>query len=226
MMQALKAQLVSAVAFCLSPDSRYLRAETAPEPERPQIEVHIYNDIGVPDGDVSGAKQVASRVFRQAGIDLGWSDCTVKRSSSGRASSPCESPGPAGILVYFVGPLEEHFKWVDQNALGYSIIPEAKPGTMAYISYPRIKNLSDSTSAGVPDLLGLAVAHEIGHLLFGSHSHANQGIMRAPWRLHDLQGKAWNEFEFTGDQASRLRVAVQTRLQPAIREIKSRNTTD
>ncbi len=89
-------------------------------------------------------------------------------------------PGALQDPTYFVGPLEEHFRWVDHNALGYSIIPNTgERATMAYISLPRIQNLSASTSTGVAELLGLAIAHETGHLLFGSNEHANQGIMRA-----------------------------------------------
>jgi hypothetical protein len=33
--------------------------------------------------------------------------------------------------------------------------------------------------------------------------------MRAPWRLRELQAKAWNEFEFRRDQAKRLNFAAE-----------------
>jgi hypothetical protein len=35
----------------------------------------------------------------------------------------------------------------------------------------------------------LAVAHEIGHLLFGLRNHARQGIMRARWQWRDLENR-------------------------------------
>jgi hypothetical protein len=109
--------------------------------------------------------------------------------------------------------LEAHFSWVDRHALGYSIIPHThEVATMAFVSFIRIQQLSASTSVGVEDLLGLAVAHEIGHLLFGTNEHANYGLMRAQWRLRDLEAKAWNEFEFTKDQVKRLRAAILVRM--------------
>jgi len=137
----------------------------------------------------------------------------MTKSRAGK-NSPCDVSSPGKLVLYFVGPLEEHFNGVDRHALGYSIIPDSHAlATMAYISYPRIQKLSARTSAEVADLLGLAVAHESAHLLFGSRDHANQGLMRAKWRLRDLENKAWNEFQFTREQLSRLHSAVEARVQ-------------
>jgi hypothetical protein len=59
-----------------------------------------------------------------------------------------------------------------------SIIPYGNQlAMMAYVSYPRIQKLSAYKSIDVTELLGLAVAHEIGHLLFGLRNHAKQGII-------------------------------------------------
>ena len=180
-----------------------------------QIGVRLYNDARVPDAQVRAAEEVAARVLRQAGIEAEWSDCTVIGGQVRNDPPSCAVPLRfRDMVVYFVDRLEAHFLWVSQNALGYSIIPDTHEfASMAYVSYPRIQKLSASTSAGVEDLLGLAMAHEIGHLLFGSNQHANQGIMRATWRLRDLEAKAWDEFQFTQNQRKQLRVGVEARRQ-------------
>jgi hypothetical protein len=227
MKHPLKVFLFLAIAFSLAPYGRSFPAETPPGADGPRIEVHLYNDVGVPNEEVSAAQQVASRVFQNVGIALQWSDCTVRLSISGSAFSPCGSLGSLGVAVYLVGPLEAHFKWVGQQALGYSVIPNTHAqATMAFVSYPRIRRLSLSTSFGAAGLLGLAVAHEIGHLLFGSQDHANQGLMRSTWRLKDLQAKAWDEFEFTRDQSKRLRAAVRERLEDTRLRPAEQPTTD
>jgi hypothetical protein len=175
----------------------------------------VYNDARVPDVQMRASEQVVARVLRQAGIEAEWSDCTVVGGVMRSDSPSCSGPlRPRDLVVYFVDRLEAHFPWVDRNALGYSNIPYTHElASMAYVSYSRIQHLSASTSAGAEDLLGLAVAHEIGHLLFGSKEHANQGIMRAPWRFRDLEDKAWDEFEFTNKQKKRLRESVELRRQ-------------
>jgi hypothetical protein len=183
--------------------------------KRTLIGVRLYNDARVPEEQERAAEDVAARVLRRAGIEAEWSDCTVIGGMGRSDSPPCAASLRAtDLVVYFVDRLEAHFPWVNQNALGYSIIPDThEPASMAYVSYPRIQKLSASTSASAEDLLGLAVAHEIGHLLFGSNQHANQGIMRAKWRLRDLEAKAWDEFQFTQNQGKQLRVGVEARRQ-------------
>lgn len=185
------------------------------ESRRLQIGVRLYNDARVPEAKVRAAEEVAARVLQQAEIETEWSDCTVIGGVVRSDSPLCARPLRAtNLVVYFVDRLEAHFSRVDRNALGYSIIPDTHElASMAYVSYLRIQKLSASTSASAEDLLGLAVAHEIGHLLFGSNQHANQGIMRATWRLRDLEAKAWDEFQFTQNQGKQLRVGVEARRQ-------------
>jgi hypothetical protein len=178
-----------------------------------QIGVRVYNDARVPDMRLRAAEEVAARVLRQAGIEAEWSDCTVIGGQMRNDPPSCAVPLRfRDMVVYFVDRLEAHFPWVSQNALGYSIIPDTREfASMAYISYTRIQRLSDTTSAGAEDLLGLAIAHEIGHLLFGSNEHTNRGLMRATWRLRDLEAKAWDEFEFAPEQGKKLRAGVAAR---------------
>jgi hypothetical protein len=185
------------------------------ESKRLQIGVRVYNDARVPDVQMRAAEEVVARMLRQVGIEAEWSDCTVVGGVARSDSPSCAAPlHSRDLVVYFVDRLEAHFSWVDRNALGYSIIPDTHElASMAYISYSRIQHFSTSTSAGAEDLLGLAVAHEIGHLLFGSNQHANQGIMRATWPLRALGAKAWDEFQFTKEQGKRLRTGVEVRRQ-------------
>jgi len=185
------------------------------ESKRLQIGVRVYNDAHVPDVQTRAAEEVVARVLQHAGIEAEWSDCTVVGGMPRTDSPSCAAPlHSRDLVVYFVDRLEAHFSCVDRNALGYSIIPDTRElASMAYVSYSRIQHLSATTSTRAEDLLGLAVAHEIGHLLFGSNQHANQGIMRAKWRLRDLEARAWDEFQFTEEQGKRLRAGVEVRHQ-------------
>jgi hypothetical protein len=53
-------------------------------------------------------------------------------------------------------------------------------------------------------LLGHVAAHEIGHLLLGSRSHAVSGIMKANWRLKELVLVAQGRMLFDSSDAIRL----------------------
>jgi hypothetical protein len=178
-----------------------------------QIRVREYNYARVPADELHAAEGIAGQVLREARIEAEWDDCPLPAGKP-RADSPtCAAPLRAtDLLLYLVDRLEAHFPYVASTALGYSIIPDGHGlASMTYVSYSRILKLFASTSAEAKDLLGLAVAHEIGHLLFGTLDHANQGIMRASWPLRVLETRAWDDLQFTKEQGKRLRRAVEER---------------
>ena len=78
---------------------------------------------------------------------------------------------------------------------------------MAYIFYSRIQTLVADGDAGLSDILGHAMAHEIGHLLIGP-SHSQVGIMQAEWTREDLASAARNQLSFTPSQLELLRASV------------------
>ena len=183
------------------------------EQEQLQLGVRLYNYARISDHEVRAAERVVARALGNSGIQLKWTRCLGDDGTTASFPSPCDLSARASDLVlYFVGSLKELFKPADYNTLGFSIIPRGnEPATMAYISYPRIQRLSSETSVNVAELLGLAAAHEIGHLLLGSRNHADQGIMRANWQLQDIERRGW-KLNFTRDQLQQLRASVQTRL--------------
>jgi len=103
---------------------------------------------------------------------------------------------PAGILT---------------GALGYSL-PDAKAGAHATIFYDRIEPLSNVGVISVCALLGHAMAHEIGHVLFGTAEHAPDGIMKARWGEPDYRRAAMGFLKFSPSQRAAIRGRLWTRL--------------
>jgi hypothetical protein len=46
--------------------------------------------------------------------------------------------------------------------------------------------LEQKAHLGSETILGLVMAHEVGHLLLGSHSHSTSGIILASWQRQEL----------------------------------------
>ena len=57
----------------------------------------------------------------------------------------------------------------------------------------------------MPALLGRVMAHEIGHILLGTHAHSRTGIMRAVWTDHELSTAASQELVLTALQSCRMK---------------------
>lgn len=58
------------------------------------------------------------------------------------------------------------------------------------------------------DVMGLVMAHELGHLLLPHDSQSRSGLMRANWRVEDLRVDR-GPLEFTRTQAEVIRQALQ-----------------
>jgi len=67
---------------------------------------------------------------------------------------------------------------------------------------------AEHSQADVWQVLGAAIAHEVGHLLLGSAAHSGQGVMRATWEKEQLELASIGELVFTTEQAAKIRSAV------------------
>jgi hypothetical protein len=185
-------------------------AKVAPGTKVVLFRVRVYNYESVPDGTLSVAQNVAGGVLQPVGLQAMWQDCTLdnpKWDSVGCNMHPVR----IDLVLYLVARLEDHAPYAERSALGYSIIPDnGARATLAYVCYARVKKVLSAFSAG--ELLGLAIAHEIGHLLLGKNSHSNAGLMRPRWPSRDLEAKRWEEFTFTSKQVRRLRAAILARM--------------
>jgi hypothetical protein len=57
-------------------------------------------------------------------------------------------------------------------------------------------------------LLGTVVAHELGHLLLGSHAHSQVGIMVPVWEEESLRNMGMGHLLFTREQSSLMKMRV------------------
>jgi hypothetical protein len=58
-------------------------------------------------------------------------------------------------------------------------------------------------------LLGTVAAHELGHLLLGSHAHSSIGIMTPHWEPETLRRMNMGGLLFTREQASRMQERIR-----------------
>ena len=84
---------------------------------------------------------------------------------------------------------------------------------MATIYYDRVLHVARRAGLDASDLLGRAMAHEIGHLLLRVPGHNRSGLMRAVWTDAELAQNRRDDWSFT--DAERLRLQAVARLTDA-----------
>jgi hypothetical protein len=179
-------------------------------PSRPVITVRVFDYAGIPPDAMARAEREVIRIFSTTGIQAHWLNC---RLSPVKAQNPPICPGSwhwTDLLLRVIpAATADH----SNNSLGFSL-PSPEGGLMAVIFYDRVEELAKGTVAGTGQILGHAVAHEIGHLLLGSISHSSSGLMSSPWRREDVK---LARLLFTHQEAKKMRAEVIRRMQLPLR---------
>jgi len=173
-----------------------------------KLTVGVYNLAGVPGAVLGKARYEASRIYAKAGIETEWVECDANGALS---SAACAGMGQPDRPV-----LKIMSRSVDgqrsRGALGYAVVPEAGVfGTQAWVFFETMKEVAARDNADVPDVLAVAMAHELGHLLLGQNAHSGRGIMQGAWKKADLKRAAGGGLTFTQEQAEKMQAQVRGR---------------
>jgi hypothetical protein len=147
-----------------------------------RVTISVHNDAGVSADTLRGAEMEASRVFRQSGIEVKWLNCPL----------PAEGPEDAAQCRTAVFPEYLQLRIARRSlnlsgfTFGISYLSADGTGCYANLFYDRVEELNARSHISLASILGHVAAHEIGHLLLGTNSHAESGIMRARWQSGEL----------------------------------------
>jgi hypothetical protein len=165
------------------------------------VTVSIFNDAGVPASVLLEAQAEAAAVMSEAGVSLVWLDCgTPGRRVPKLGCSAIAFPEHLSVrLVSKAAPSKA-------DIFGQSFQDEAGKGSYAVVYYPGLSASKAAQTVRTGRLLGLVVAHELGHLLLGMDSHSADGLMSAVWQVPELRQATQSHLFFSRDQSDRIRV--------------------
>jgi hypothetical protein len=84
-------------------------------------------------------------------------------------------------------------------------------GSLGTVYEDRVGDLAAQAGVDDGELLGRAMAHEIGHMLIGTSSHARFGLMRAVWASGELRRDMPLDWMFSSKEGSELRRRLTAR---------------
>ena len=171
------------------------------------VTISVHNDVAVPWGTIRGAEEEASRVFRQAGIDVEWMNCQVVSGDTVEAEKP-RSCGESIFPEHLQLRIVKRSVGLSPKVMGISFLSEDGSGCQADLFYERIEGLGQESNASVASILGHVASHEIGHLLLGTNSHASRGIMRAVWGPDELASVTQRALIFSEKESAQMRARL------------------
>jgi len=162
------------------------------------VVVRVYDTVGVPADTAAAARTTASKILKQANIDVRWVECP--------GAKPAE---PVELMVR----LSASTPASEPASLGFSYVDVQKQaGTLATVFADRVHVLAEAARADEGELLGRAMAHEIGHLLLGTHDHAVTGLMRGKWTSIELEKNRPVDWMLTRGDGASMRKALNRRI--------------
>jgi len=177
-------------------------SQAANHERRAQITVNVYDYTALPSETLNKSQLEASRIFRDAGIDLRWVQCARAGQDSWKFRA-CDFAGdfPAPVVKIVTERMAARLH-PRITELGFAA------GEQAWIFAERVKTASAFHDFFV--VLGDVLAHELGHLLLGP-AHSPDGIMCRKFRNDTLLRGEFGSLKFTSEQAGYMRAVLESR---------------
>ena len=174
------------------------------------IIIRSYNNFGVPAPDLAAAREHAQAILQEAGVNMVWADCWVGDRQPSNAPSRCHEPVGGDIVLRLQKTGErDRSKFV---SMGFSLVGTAGAAPfLATVYVDRVHSVARGAGIDARRVLGLAMAHEIGHVLLNSNTHAPSGLMRADWSRNELRRNDATAWQFLDSEAAHVRAAALER---------------
>ncbi len=177
----------------------------------PVVVIRTYNSFGVPTEDLLAARAEAQATLREAGVDVSWLDCGFRHGQAPEAPRGCGEPlgGNDLVLRLQAGAGSGLTRFV---SMGFSLVSTGAGAAYLSTVFPDVvASVARSAAIESNHLLGLAIAHEIGHLLLNTNSHASAGLMRADWSRRAMHRNLESDWRFLSSETAAMREAVVRR---------------
>ncbi|HXH50441.1 MAG TPA: hypothetical protein VNM47_13950 [Terriglobia bacterium] len=177
---------------------------------QPVISVGVYNYAGLGRLQLQVAEHQVAALFAKAGVRIAW----LEYSSKHLPASSGEPAPDFSVRILNVSRILRARRISGTDALGQSIMAPAGtqwtvPGRIANVFYDRVEHVSSLWGLFRGEVMGNAIAHELGHLLLGPQ-HSHRGIMKADWTPQDLALSSRGQLRFSAKQAVELRRAARS----------------
>jgi hypothetical protein len=162
--------------------------------ERPTLRVAIRNDAHVGDDIVEEGRRVVRGIYARAAVEITWAtdgaDVTIILASR-------SSPETRRRLGDGLG-----------DAFGYAPQSGETRGRIAFVMIDRVTDIGINFGTKRSTILGVGIAHEIGHLLLAT-AHAASGIMRPLLNWSDFRKVNEGTLTFAKEQVPLVQDAVR-----------------
>jgi len=150
-------------------------ATTGTEPRVARINVRVWDTVHVPSYILDQAKTITEKVYERAEIEIAWSHCIAIPSPE---NFKCANPAGPGDILVRVYPSAKDVVSKTSHFIGGAAIPLIADSArgIVLLFYDHLERTARDGNIPLEVVLGITMAHEIGHLMI-SPGHAVEGII-------------------------------------------------
>ena len=167
------------------------------------ITLVVTNLAGVSPAILDRAEVEAGRAYRRLGVRTNWID------AAHASAAPTTSSGFTIALV-----IQSRLAGVSVG--GSRSVMAAAPrswserGGSIYVFYDHVTDVANVHRADTALLMGIVIAHEMGHLLLHHSEHAGEGLMRGVWDADAIKQGAVGLLWFSPSESHQIRKTLST----------------
>jgi hypothetical protein len=178
-------------------------AAAGPNSRSADLTVRVAATPGTRGIDLSAALDETRMIFDDAGITITWTICR------GGMAANCHLPlRDNEVIVRLVSANVSNSGGI--VPMGVSLVePGVRRSTFASVYVDLVERVARGAAIDARKLLGRAVAHEIGHLLLNTNTHARGGLMRATWSRVEMQRDESADWLFADQEGEAMRSGLR-----------------
>jgi hypothetical protein len=176
----------------------------ASDVHRPTVAILLNDTVHVPASVLKRTQADASNVFRQAGVEIRWLECSFREAE--RQDPPgCTLPLDVPVIIVNILSELDAQRWAPPGSrLGFCLDKEV------YLILPAVQAIAARQKVPPWTVLAHVLTHEAGPALFEA-PHSLQGIMRAEFGKVDWRRAEKGQLLFMSTDARRLRDRIRQR---------------
>lgn len=167
------------------------------------VRVAIHDSAEVPHDVLEAARSFAASVFTKAGVGVDWAPVN--------AAAGCRPDGQSRFCIQvLVRPRNQRSTPGLRRVMGVALAADERRAVLS-IYFGAVTDVARRYGSSSGHVLGLALAHEMGHVLLPPPSHSSTGIMQAAWEGDDIRHALAGDAAFTDVQAHAMRARLGRR---------------
>jgi hypothetical protein len=162
------------------------------------LAIHVYNYSRLSKVQLDRAEKASAEVFQRAGLETVWVECPVKEIGRAKFQNRPNEAGPKDLILKIIPKFDSKREGFTDSLFGFAA------GFQVTIVCDRVEETAKNSECPPSKILGLMIAHEIGHALLGPDSHSPTGIMRPLWRADDFRMATRQSLRFEDEQVAQI----------------------